>query len=405
MPVITLAQATTYAQAAGFSGRSLDIILAIAQAESGLNTTATNTAGNSAGTDRGILQINSVYHAEVTDAQAFDPAQAFVAGYRISRQGQDFTPWSTFKNGAFRQYLPQISAMLPNALHFSEFQGGYHGTCGETALATALVCSTPQIESTQDAINLMLSMTKEMIGLGWAAANGSTTMSHLHDEAVRRGFHPDESTLITYTPSIPVDELHNRLLQEAGVKPVVIEIARAYALPGDEAGVDYHYICVVGISPQGYVCNDGDNSAISSHLVTYSWAEIEAASPCAVMTLEMAHTMGIPAGWSDDGSILRAPNGEVLEHAFRDFVLNHPAWDPMLLPVGGDIGIPGGDRHDFTFALEWDSASGQTKAVAGPDYSKTPPPLNPAVKTDLEAAQSQLASASASLSDALSKLS
>ena len=45
-----------------------------------------------------------------------------------------------------------IRKLLPNAQHFAEFYGNFHGTCGETALATALVCATPHIESKQDAI-------------------------------------------------------------------------------------------------------------------------------------------------------------------------------------------------------------------------------------------------------------
>lgn len=112
MAILTKAQAYAYAQSAGFGGTSADIIVAIAYAESGLNTLATNTVGNSAGTDRGILQINSVYHAEVSDRWAFDPGGAFLAGYRISSNGTNFTPWSTFGNGAYKRYLS--SANVPS---------------------------------------------------------------------------------------------------------------------------------------------------------------------------------------------------------------------------------------------------------------------------------------------------
>ncbi len=112
MAILTKAQAYAYAQSAGFGGTSADIIVAIAYAESGLNTLATNTAGNSAGTDRGILQINSVYHAEVSDRWAFDPGGAFLAGYRISGNGTNFSPWSTFGSGAYKRYL--TSANVPS---------------------------------------------------------------------------------------------------------------------------------------------------------------------------------------------------------------------------------------------------------------------------------------------------
>lgn len=400
MSVLSLAQATVYAQDAGFAGRALDLILAIAQAESGLDTTARNT-NTDGSVDRGILQINNKYHPEYSDAQCDDPTEAFKAGFVISHSGTDFSPWSTFNNGAYRQYLPAISALLPNAEHFSEFQGGYHGTCGETALATALTCAGNQTDTAAGAIALMLAMTKEMIALGWASSNGSTTTAHLHDEAHRRGYATDDAHYIPFANQIDPNLLHNILLQFAGVKPIILEIARAYALPGDEAGVQYHFICVVGVSPTGYICNDGDNSAISQHLVTYSWAQIEAASPCGVLLIDpLQGPLGVPAGWTDDGSILTAPNGHTAQHAFRSYILNHPNWDPLLMPIGQDYAVAGGDRHAFTYALEWDRATGQTKAVEGPDAPPSPS-LDPSIKTDLEAA---VATLQASVASALARL-
>lgn len=102
--IITVAQARQYAQQAGFSGQSLDIIVAIAQAESGLDTQATNT--NSDGSiDRGILQINDVYHSEVSSTCAYDAACSFQAGYKISSNGTNFTPWTTYTSGVYLKYM------------------------------------------------------------------------------------------------------------------------------------------------------------------------------------------------------------------------------------------------------------------------------------------------------------
>lgn len=98
-------QVVGYARAAGFNGNGLDVIVAIAEAESGFVTNARNSVGNSAGIDRGILQINSYYHAEVSDAECDDPAAAFRHGYRIASRGTNFTPWSTYTNGAYRRFL------------------------------------------------------------------------------------------------------------------------------------------------------------------------------------------------------------------------------------------------------------------------------------------------------------
>ncbi len=111
MSTLTIDQASQYAQKAGFSGTGLDTILAIAMAESGLRTDATNTAGNTPpSTDRGILQFNSYWHPEVTDSCAFDPACAFQHAFNVSSGGTNFSPWSTFTNGNYRYFLSNLTS-------------------------------------------------------------------------------------------------------------------------------------------------------------------------------------------------------------------------------------------------------------------------------------------------------
>jgi hypothetical protein len=102
MSILTPGQAKQYATSAGFSGLAADVIVAIAQAESGLNTLIRGTVDPR---DRGILQINSYYHPEVLDSCAFDPACAFRAAYNISSGGTNFSPWTTFTSGAYQQFM------------------------------------------------------------------------------------------------------------------------------------------------------------------------------------------------------------------------------------------------------------------------------------------------------------
>lgn len=107
LPPLSYQQAEGYAAQAGFTGNALVTILAIAQAESSLNPCAIHF--NSDGTiDRGILQINNIFHSEVSDVCALDPSCAFQQAYRISNGGQSFTQWATFTNGKYRQYLFNI---------------------------------------------------------------------------------------------------------------------------------------------------------------------------------------------------------------------------------------------------------------------------------------------------------
>jgi hypothetical protein len=49
--------------------------------------------------DRGILQFNSYWHKDVTDACAFNPQCAFQQAYRVSQGGTNFSQWATYQNG------------------------------------------------------------------------------------------------------------------------------------------------------------------------------------------------------------------------------------------------------------------------------------------------------------------
>ena len=102
---LTIAQANQYAAQAGFTGSGLKTIVAIAQAESGLNTNALNCSNPGGSCDRGIVQINSAWHNEVTDTCAYDPLCAFQQAYRISNSGTNFSAWTTFTSGSYKQYL------------------------------------------------------------------------------------------------------------------------------------------------------------------------------------------------------------------------------------------------------------------------------------------------------------
>lgn len=108
MASLTLAQIGTVAKGAGFTGDGLIWSIAVAAAESGGNPAAVgrNTDGSR---DRGLWQINSKWHPEVTDAAAFNPAQAAAAAYRISGGGKNFKPWATYTNGSANGWLSKAT--------------------------------------------------------------------------------------------------------------------------------------------------------------------------------------------------------------------------------------------------------------------------------------------------------
>ncbi len=84
--------------------------VAIAKAESGFKSTATNTLGNAHGIDRGLWQVNSYWHPEVSVACAFSPSCNARAMYRISSHGEKWSAWWTYNNGKHLPFMVQSRA-------------------------------------------------------------------------------------------------------------------------------------------------------------------------------------------------------------------------------------------------------------------------------------------------------
>jgi hypothetical protein len=113
-----------YARKAGFSGADLTIAVAIAYAESSGDPNALGDNGNS----YGLWQINLPAHPEYAGADLYDPQTNANAAFAIYQQaGESFSPWTTFKTGAYEQYLggnpPALSSSDRNS--FGAAIGGW----------------------------------------------------------------------------------------------------------------------------------------------------------------------------------------------------------------------------------------------------------------------------------------
>lgn len=102
---MTPAQVVDAARQAGFTGLGLTTIVAIVGAESGYNPSATHTNSNGS-VDRGLAQINSI-HTQFDASRLSDPVYNLRAAYQISSGGTNFSPWTTFQTGAWRQHLEE----------------------------------------------------------------------------------------------------------------------------------------------------------------------------------------------------------------------------------------------------------------------------------------------------------
>jgi hypothetical protein len=142
-----------YAGAAGFAnngqyGGDLVIAVAVCVAESGGTPSIYYCEGSglvayyppvncaSGSYDRGLWQINSQSHPEVTDACAFSPQCNATAAYQISDQGTDFAPWAVYDSDLYARYLGAAQAAV-SGLAAGTVTGALFGVCAVPAQRAA----------------------------------------------------------------------------------------------------------------------------------------------------------------------------------------------------------------------------------------------------------------------------
>lgn len=138
MTRLTPEQIAQHALAAGFRGDGAVKAVAVALAESGGRTDAVNRNSDKyRSVDRGLWQINSKWHPEVSAAQAFNPATAARHAYRISSGGKSWSPWSAWKNGAALTQLGRarlaVAAAQRGTPGAAKIKNGTPGSGGEVS--------------------------------------------------------------------------------------------------------------------------------------------------------------------------------------------------------------------------------------------------------------------------------
>ncbi len=81
------------------------VAAAIAMAESAGDPSAVGKNRKPRSFDRGLFQINSRWHAEVSDRCAYDAQCNAREALRISDGGRNWRQWSTWHNEAYKAYL------------------------------------------------------------------------------------------------------------------------------------------------------------------------------------------------------------------------------------------------------------------------------------------------------------
>jgi hypothetical protein len=92
------------------TGERIATAVAVAKAESGFRPQITNTVGNAHGIDRGLFQINSYWHPEVSATCALSASCNTRQAVRISRVATRWTEWWTWKNGKHIPFMTSARA-------------------------------------------------------------------------------------------------------------------------------------------------------------------------------------------------------------------------------------------------------------------------------------------------------
>ena len=101
----TMPELMQLAQQAGFTGDKVPMAASIAMAESSGNPFAKNEKGEHS---YGLSQINADAWGPVAKSAYGNGLQAMNLMYKISKGGEDFSPWSMFKNGGYKKFLPPL---------------------------------------------------------------------------------------------------------------------------------------------------------------------------------------------------------------------------------------------------------------------------------------------------------
>lgn len=160
---------------AGFKGDGLKMAYAIAMAESGGNASAHNGNANTGDNSYGLFQINMLggmgperrarYGLSSNDA-LYDALTNAKVAYRMSNGGKNWGPWSTYGNGAYKQY--------------------YGGSGGASVTNSGSPYATAATTATIDKYTLM-----EQYGLTAAMINANKEIKDLFNKAVKGGWDED----------------------------------------------------------------------------------------------------------------------------------------------------------------------------------------------------------------------
>lgn len=114
MTTLTDTQIAGVIKTAGFPSGSQVTAVAIALAESGGRSDATNRNSNGS-TDYGLFQINSVHSQLLASGSWSDPVSNAKMALSVSSNGSNFKPWVAYTTQRYRIFLPRAIVAVGHA--------------------------------------------------------------------------------------------------------------------------------------------------------------------------------------------------------------------------------------------------------------------------------------------------
>ncbi len=126
MRVLSPSQIAKVAYQAGFRGRGLTTSVAVALAESGGRPRVNAQGGEDS---RGLWQINEAHFGRYDEERLYKARYNARAAFAISERGRAWSPWSTYGNGAYREYVDDARRAV-RAKPWDRSRGGSGGGGG-----------------------------------------------------------------------------------------------------------------------------------------------------------------------------------------------------------------------------------------------------------------------------------
>ena len=229
--------------------------------------------------------------------------------------------------------------------------------------------------------------------------SASRYITYCHDQGVTLAAHND-------TQAGLVNEIHAQVSED---HPVLVTMPSQWGTPYPDPvhpSGSTHVGLMVGVGPSMLRCMNPWHGFMQDEADAWWEPRLCEGQVWILQKAAGANVSGVPSGWTDDGTTLKAPNGVPVVRGMRAFVLGN-AWDASDVPMGPEVGVAQveiGDPSIGGGVIQFFEKSGQLSWSptfnGGQSYRTWNGKEESALRAALDAAQEAEASAQSAASQA-----